>query len=84
MNKKGQSALEFIMTYGWALVVLLLVISSLWFTFGGDKFFVNEKCMMGPGFLCKDFSVDEGSVTLIVKNSYGKDVSDFTLTSPLC
>jgi len=75
MNKKGQSALEFIMTYGWALVVLLLVISSLWFTFGGDKFFVNEKCMMGPGFLCKDFSVDEGSVTLIVKNSYGKDVS---------
>jgi len=84
MNKKGQSALEFIMTYGWALVVLLLVISSLWFTFGGDKFFVNEKCMMGPGFLCKDFSVDEGSVTLIVKNSQGKNIDSFSFDVPAC
>ena len=84
MNKKGQSALEFIMTYGWALVVLLLVISSLWFTFGGDKFFVNEKCMMGPGFLCKDFSVDEGSIKLIVKNSYGKDISSISFTYTDC
>ncbi len=84
IGKKGQSALEFIMTYGWALVVLLLVISSLWFTFGGDKYFVNEKCMMGPGFLCKDFLVDEGSIQLIVKNSFGKDVLDFTLSSPFC
>ena len=84
MNKKGQSALEFIMTYGWALVVLLLVISSLWFTFGGDKFFVNEKCMMGPGFLCKDFSVDEGSIQLKVLNSQGKDLDSISFTYTDC
>ena len=84
MNKKGQSALEFIMTYGWALVVLLLVISSLWFTFGGDKFFVNEKCMMGPGFLCKDFSVDEGSIQLKVLNSQGKNIDSFSFSSSEC
>ncbi len=84
MNKKGQSALEFIMTYGWALVVLLLVISSLWFTFGGDKFFVNEKCMMGPGFLCKDFLVDEGSVQILVKNSQGKNLDSFSFDVPSC
>jgi len=68
--KKGQSAIEFIMTYGWALVVLLLVISSLWFTFGGHKMFVTEKCMMGPGFLCKDFRVDEGGINIKVKRRY--------------
>jgi hypothetical protein len=33
MNKKGQSALEYLMTYGWALVVIVIVIAAL-FAFG--------------------------------------------------
>ncbi len=84
MNKKGQSALEFITTYGWALVVVLLVISSSWFTFGGHKMFVNEKCLMGPGFLCKDFLVDEGSIQLKVLNGQGKNIDSFSFDVPSC
>ncbi|MBI5884854.1 hypothetical protein HZB89_02020 [archaeon] len=29
MNSKGQSALEYLMTYGWALVVMVIVIAAL-------------------------------------------------------
>jgi hypothetical protein len=29
MNKKGQAAMEFLMTYGWAILVLLVVIGAL-------------------------------------------------------
>ncbi|MFH0714508.1 MAG: hypothetical protein V1847_01655 [Candidatus Diapherotrites archaeon] len=32
-DKKGQSALEYLMTYGWALVVIVIVIAAL-FAFG--------------------------------------------------
>jgi len=31
MDKKGQSALEYLMTYGWALVVIVIVIAALVF-----------------------------------------------------
>src|SRR3989338_6964005 len=30
-NKKGQSALEYLMTYGWALVVIVIVVAALVF-----------------------------------------------------
>ncbi|HJM46704.1 MAG TPA: LamG domain-containing protein, partial [Candidatus Marinimicrobia bacterium] len=62
----------------------MLVIGSLWFTFGGDKYFVTEKCMMGPGFLCKDFRVDEGSIQLKVKNSQGKNLGSILFNHTDC
>lgn len=31
MNKKAQSALEYLMTYGWALIVIAIVIGILWY-----------------------------------------------------
>jgi len=30
-NKKGQAAMEFLMTYGWALLVVLIAIGALAF-----------------------------------------------------
>ena len=29
LNKKGQSALEYLMTYGWALVIMIVVVAAL-------------------------------------------------------
>ncbi len=82
--KKGQSALEFITTYGWALVVILLAGGALWFTFGGEKFFVTESCMFGPGFYCSDFVVDEGSVQLKLKNAQGRNLDSFSFDVLQC
>ncbi|MCX6802344.1 MAG: hypothetical protein NT067_04495, partial [Candidatus Diapherotrites archaeon] len=31
MNRKAQSALEYLMTYGWALIVIAIVIGILWY-----------------------------------------------------
>jgi len=31
MEKRGQSALEYLMTYGWALIVLVIVVAALFF-----------------------------------------------------
>ena len=84
-KKKGQGALEFIMTYGWALLVGIIVIGSLWFFFGFDKAaFVTEHCLMGPGFYCPDVVVDEGSITILTKNVAGKDFDSFYFSDPSC
>jgi hypothetical protein len=82
--KKGQSALEFITTYGWALMVILLAGGALWMLVGGGKYLVPESCSFEPGFYCSDFVVEEKSIGLRVKNSMGKDIEHFIMSSDDC
>ncbi len=30
MKKKGQAAMEYLMTYGWAILIVIIVIAALW------------------------------------------------------
>ncbi len=47
MRKKGQAAMEFLMTYGWAILAAIIVVGVLWYLIGnpanlaGDKFQVS-------------------------------------------
>ncbi len=83
-NKSGQAAMEFLMTYGWALLVLLVSLGSLTFYFGYDSSFVSETCLFGPGLGCSDILVNEGSISLKIRNSLGKDMTSFSVSSDNC
>ena len=83
-RKRGQAALEFIMSYGWALIAFILVVGSLWFFLGGSNYFISENCMMGPGFWCNDFEVYETSISFRVTNAQGKSLEDFYIIDPAC
>ena len=66
-DKKGQSALEYLMTYGWALVVIVIVIAAL-FAFG--VFNTPKQCTATGGkIFLKDFDFNAGSIQLTVKNT---------------
>jgi hypothetical protein len=59
-NSKGQSALEFIMTYGWAILVVLVMIGALaYFGVLSPKNYLPDRCTMGAGMNCKDYQVTE-------------------------
>ena len=51
---KGQSAIEYLTTYGWAILVLAVIIGLLIGSgiFSPD-YLVTEECGVGPKFLCK-------------------------------
>ncbi len=84
-GKKAQGSMEFLMTYGWALLVVLVAIGALTFYFGtGSNFLANEGCYMSPGFFCGDFKADEGSVMVKVSNSLGRDLAEISFTHPSC
>jgi len=78
MTKKGQAALEFLMTYGWAILVVLVAIGALAY-FGVLKptTFLPEKCIIasGSGLFCDDYSATGSSVTLRVKNILPESVN---------
>lgn len=76
---KGQAALEYLMTYGWAIVVLLLVIGLIMSSgIFSPTYFVPEQCDIGPNFPCEFSVFTEGgntNIVLKVRNGFSYDVA---------
>ncbi len=85
MNKRGQAAMEFLMTYGWAILAVLISIAALaYFGVLNPSIFLPESCTLFPGLACTDFSVNNVAVTLTVRNGLGQNLNPFTISIPGC
>jgi hypothetical protein len=76
--KKGQAAMEFLMTYGWAILVVLAAIGALaYFGVLSPDRFLPDKCTANPPFACNEYKVSEAadSVYFAVQNSAGVDIT---------
>jgi len=53
---RGQSAMEYLITYGWALLILLAVLTTL-YSMGlfRPSRYMPEECVFQPGFTCSSF-----------------------------
>jgi len=72
MRKKGQAALEFLMTYGWAILVVIAAIGALaYFGVLSPDRFLPEKCTLPSGIVCADHSATTSQITLVIQNSQG-------------
>lgn len=88
MKKKGQAAMEFLMTYGWAILVVLVAIGALaYFGVLNPGRFLPSSCTITPGISCEDFVVNDagnGEITLTLRNGIGDDITAVSvdITSP--
>ena len=78
-NMKGQAALEFLTTYGWAFLVILVMIGALaYFGVLNPRRFLPEKCVFGTGIgTCDDYAVESGTPGILkiqVVNGFGKNI----------
>jgi len=85
--KKGQAAMEFLMTYGWAILVVLLAIAALaYFGVLSPGKYIPSSCVLETGLACTDFKVDGGvdtsQITIYVRNGIGQDLRNFSLDIP--
>ncbi|MBN1502623.1 hypothetical protein JW930_03695 [Candidatus Woesearchaeota archaeon] len=75
MNKKGQAAMEFLMTYGWAILVVIAAIAALaYFGVLDPSRLLPEKCEFPPGMDCIDkaaFDIDNSEVSIALRNNVG-------------
>jgi hypothetical protein len=76
--KKAQAAMEFLMTYGWAILVVLAAIGALAYfgVLSPDKF-MPSKCMVSGGFSCTEYKMDAATheVRFYLQNNLGADAS---------
>ncbi len=83
--EKAQAAMEFMMTYGWAILAVLLTITALaYFGVLAPLRFTSNTCTIMPGITCVDSKIEESQITLTVKNGIGYDLKDFSIKSNAC
>jgi len=78
MSRKGQAALEFMMTYGWAILVVLAAIGALsYFGILNPTMFTPNTCIASSGFGCNGKPIVDGATDTIlftVTNGMGQSV----------
>ena len=76
-KKRGQAALEFLTTYGWAFLVILIMISALgYFGILNPSKLLPNRCTFGIEFQCVDhqISATAGTLKLRMKNNIGEPI----------
>ena len=75
-RKKGQAAMEFLMTYGWALLAIVIVGGLLWVYIGGRECGKSVSGVLGQNVAITDHKVlANGAVTLVMENRAPDDVA---------
>ena len=75
MFLKSQAAMEFLMTYGWAILVVLISITALaYFGVLSPEKFIRERCII-PGLTCVSHKVESNQITMFVVNNLGRTIT---------
>ena len=85
MNKRAQAAMEFLMTYGWAILVVLIAIGALaYFGVLNPNKFLPQSCTLSPGLSCIDFAVYSDGVVIKIANGMGSDLNSLEVGVENC
>ena len=87
---RGQSSVEYLMTYGWAFIILLAVIAIL-YSFGvfNPQQYMGEECLFQPSLQCKSMSLSSstssspGDFKLDLTNGLGYKITNVKYTAQL-
>ena len=71
-NSKAQSAMEYLMTYGWAILIISIVLAAL-FALGifSSSSFIGTTCVASAGYECSTPIVHAGAFNAILGQSTG-------------
>ncbi len=64
--KKSQAAMEFLMTYGWAIMIIFIVVGSL-FYLGIFDFQIPTTCDIPNPYTCRDLKMDSTTDVFTIK-----------------
>jgi len=85
MNKKGQAALEFLMTYGWAILAAIVVIGVLaYFGVFSPGRYAPQACAVTAPFYCNAANAKTTGLTLEFKNQGGETFTVSNVTVSNC
>lgn len=85
--KRGQSALEYLVTYGWAILAIVIIAGVLWATgvFNPEKYSSQKACGGFTSVICQDFKVNtSGALTIVLNNAQGNRITSVAVGGTAC
>ncbi len=84
---RGQQALEYLVTYGWAFVIVIITIGAFaYFGILNPQQYIPERCDFGVQLQCADFLLladdSSGQVHLKFFNGYGVPIQITNIATP--
>ncbi len=76
--KKGQAALEFMLSYGWAILTVMVVIGAIAYIVPNSKSLTRTKCSFPPQMPCAGARLDTANLTLSLRNGAGVTINSVT------
>ena len=78
-QRKAQAALEYLTTYGWAILAAIIAIGALmYFGFLNPSNLLPNRCDFGKQLECIDYKINTSSsdsqVSVILRNNFGKAI----------
>jgi hypothetical protein len=80
-QRKGQVALEYLITYGWAFLVILAIVGVLgYFGLLNPSKYIPESCEFGEQLKCVDYSIQKksspySSIDFRFRNNFGEAIN---------
>ncbi len=76
-DRKGQAAIEYLTTYGWAMIAAAIVIGAMYLVFfPNPQHLVPDSCTFTEDFICEEFQVtSDGLVNMSLRNMAGAQVT---------
>ena len=87
--RRGQASFEFLMTYGWAFLILTIILSTfVYMGITNVKPSVPEKCLFDDSFSCSEVGAvvlggNSYVITFYIVNTVGQEVSLLKNTDPV-
>ena len=77
MENKGQAAMEFLMTYGWAILAAIIAIGVLaYFGVFSPGRYLPEACTLTSPLGCDDNKISVATgISLVLRNGAGEDIT---------
>ena len=74
-SRKSQAALEFLTTYGWAFLVILIMIAALsYFGILSPSKLLPDRCNFGPELSCTDYGIGSDGAKVRLRNNIGQSI----------
>jgi len=72
--KRGQAAIEFLVTYGWAIMAAMLIIGALTYFGISNPSALPDKCIFSNSLECKDYRLTNTTLNLQLINVEGESI----------
>lgn len=74
-KKRGQAAMEFLMTYGWAILAAVIVVGVLWYMIGNPANLAGNNFQMAAPIVGNAMNISTSAITMEVRNGASEAIT---------